>query len=494
MFIFIKKQERANQIARWLRKHSGVQLSKALEITAKMHGYEGWNHFLLRWPDQNGSASRDPDVSRKQFLSVLTEHGVKNPEVIIDLVEPLPGPEEHPKIVITAEDIAKEQAKLDPRTKSAVERLEMRYAEGDLVSVIIEATKITRTNGRHQLPRFFEICRECQRSSPEAALFASNLYVSGVLPDPDGSIAVDLLQYGLTSSDETISNSAHYGLGIAMRKTDVMAAKRHMEAASVAGLSVARFAIACSTESGEHGYRKNPEKALKLYIEAYQIDGHRRAKYEVARILLTEGRVISGFEPERMLQELSQEGMKDALVLLRWTVSKRHLQSMDLRLPSKVVPESGDRPKRVREALQAHFSIPTAICEAITASLYGYARWSALMADASNKSVSPGLQDEDCDVESVKSRHEIQAEMLASYIGMDKFVADICIKLLQPTGRSVRPSLKTLDTEIQRVVLKERLGEDYEAARRMAEMMSFLGDTDTVMKMVYGSVSKPSGF
>jgi TPR repeat protein len=488
MLIHIPSLDRAKQIAGWLRKHSGVARQKSLNIVADMHGYEGWDHLLARWMELDNGASKSTDTRHQQFVASMKRHEISNTSVIMDLIDPVDEESENTiRISISRDDIAKEAAKYDPRVKAAEARLEFYHTSGDPTGLVMAATQLLQTVGKHQTSRFFELLTLNQGKTPEAALFATSLYLAGYMQDTDGSIVTNLFETALRSENPDISTNAHYGLGVHLRKIDLKRAMRHMQIAVDADCAPAKFAMALCLETGAFGYDEDPERAIQLYIECHENHGHELAKLSIAKAIVFGNRNELPYDAEELLSELAGSGQKEAEVILKWIKTRRRHATLDIRLPSTVTPNGGNRPKMVRDALKAQFGLPETLLEAVTATFYGYETWKALLGASSNKKTTKGPHDEDCDTGELAERKKFQAYILTEYFGLGDMPAEVALDLLQPTARTGKPSLKDLERGIERRKLMPRLGGDYDAIRKMAEMLG-IGDPDDIMSLIYGAV------
>jgi hypothetical protein len=489
MFIHIPNLNRADSLARLLRKHTDLSLSKAAELVAEMHGYENRSHFQARWSELNRNASTSAPDRRSQFLKVLKAHPIANVETIIDLIAPLETEEPPPSIVLTQEDFQKEYAKLDPRTKEATMTLEALYKQGDHYRVIVEALKILKTVGIHQQPRFFALIESCQRSTPEIALFASGIYTTKGVADPGYSTAIDLLEYALTSSLPDIVLNAHYGLGVALRERDQSLAKQHMLIAARGGIAVAEFAVALGHQTGSHGFDENVELAVKMYIDLHKAHKHPLAALFLAKAILFQEQTQTKYDPRSLLEGLATAGNAEARILLNWMRVTEHRKNRNSKVPNRLTPPTNSRPKLVREALIAQFKLEQNLAEAITSALYGHDSWNSLMI-AINKKTDQAPEDEACSESEVLTRRNFQALVLADYIGLDEPTAKLGIELLQPTGTLLRPSLKPLEQLIRRNSLQDRLGPDFNSVRNIATMLSGGKDPEQLMSWIYRSAPK----
>ncbi len=453
-----------------------------------MYGYEGWDHLLTRWKELNDGASKSSEARREQFMVAMTKQGVSNANTIMALIDPPDeAGEDAVSISISRDDIAREAAKYDPRVKSAEARLEFYHQNGDPTMVVMTAGTLLQTLGKHQTARFFELLELNQNGTPEAALFATSLYLAGYMQDPDGSTITALFENALRSDMPDIRINANYGLGVHLRKIDVERAKKHMQIALDADSAAAKFAVALSLETGVFGYDQDPERAMKLYIDCYDNHGHEPAKLAIAKAIVFGKRDDLPYDAEKLLTELAGSGQKEADVILRWLKTCRRHAKLDIRLPSTVTPHGGNRPKMVRDALKAQFGLPEPLLEAVTATFYGYLGWRALLEAASDKKAIKGPDDEDCEADELLERNKFQTQLLMEYFGLDDMQAEVALELLQPTGRNGKPSLKNLEREVERRKLRPRLGDDYDAIRKMASMLG-LGDPDDLMSFVYGAV------
>lgn len=488
MFIHFRSLDRVKQIAGWLRKHAGIARQTALNIASEMHGYEAWEHLLVHWKDENATASTSLDDRVQQFRAVMTTRGVSEQETILALIDPpRSGDEEIQTISISRDDLARQAAKHDPRVKVAESRLELFHKGDDPTGLIVAASKVLHAAGRYQSTRFFELIKINQSRNPEAALFASNLYLAKFMDDPDGSILLGLLDKALESKFPEILANANYRLGVLLIDSDPGRAKRHMQYAVDANLDSAKFSMAIYLEAGVHGYEKDPEKAMAYYIDCHENHGHQLAKLAIAKAVVLGGRSDLPYNGEQLLAELAHNGQEEAASILRWVNVKRRLESMDVRLPIKVTPAGGNRPKMIRDALVDKFGIAERIAEDITASLYGYESWYALMKAATDKKTPKGPDDEDCTVIELRRRRESQEHLLVEYIGLEKIVAEVCVELLQPTARTARPTLKALEKAMRQRALMQRLGDDYAGMRDVAATLT-RGEPDALLCLIYGAL------
>jgi hypothetical protein len=489
MLIYIPNFNHADSLARLLRKHSDLTLSKAAELVAEMHGYENRSHFQARWAELNATASKSPVDRRLQFLKVLKTRPLENIDTIIDLIAPFQAEEPPLTIVVTQEDFQKEYAKLDPRTKEAVKILEDHYERGDHHKVIVDGLKILKTVGVHQQTRFFELIKICQRSSPEIALIASAIYNMRDVRDPGYSTAIDLLNYALTSSLPEMVLNAHYGLGVALRPSDQSAAKEHMLIAARGGLAVAEFAVALGHQTGLDGFPKNVELAVKMYIALYEAQRHPLAALYLANALLFQGQTQTSYDPRTLLEDLAKAGNAEANALLTWMRVTEHRKNRVSKAPEKLTPPTPSRPKLVRDALIAQFKLEQNLAEAITAALYGHDGWINLMI-AIKRKTDPATEDEACSETELINRRSFQAIVLRDYLGLDEAAAKLGIELLQPTGTLVPPSLKALEQLVRRNSLQDRLGSDFNSVRDIAKMLSGGKDPEKLMSWIYRSIPK----
>jgi hypothetical protein len=493
MYIFLESLNRANQIARWLRKHNGISLSQGLEIAAKMHGYDSWKLLNAHWSKLNPTASKDVNSRRKQFMKVMRENGIAEASTIMELIHPKANAEEFPTITISASEIQAQMKKYmsaTPRAEAIVQRLETLYTSGNQPAVIFEALEVLRREGKNQQPRFFELIKLCEMSSPEAALFISALYATGQLSDPDPNHAVGLLEFAKTSHVPEMVLNTQYGLGVALRDVDPKRAAENLKAAFDSDMPSAKFAVANLHETGKNAaFPKDLEKAIGYYVELIEVHKHHGSKMALAKALIVRGEPHSKYDPERLLSEAMSEGVPEAAVYLKFYRQKLHRDRMDSRLPYEIKPDGPNRPKMVRDAIIAAFGLDRILAEGVVASLYGYKTWNIMLGVSKNSSLPSGRPDEDCDdVEREKRRH-LQSTVLADYLALEPEEAEVCLSLLQPTGREIRPSLKDLKSALQQRALSRRLGDDFGPIRQMAARL-FPGDPEGAMSFVYGAADE----
>ena len=381
----------------------------------------------------------------------------------------------------------KKYMRADPRADASVKKLEALYASGNRPAVILEAMNVLQREGKNQNPRFFELIKLCEMSSPEAALFTSALYATRQLSDQDPNHAVTLLEFAKTSHMAEMVLNAQYGLGVALRDVDPNRAAENLQAAFDSGMPSAKFAVANLHETGKNeAFPKDLEKAIGYYVELLEVHRHHGSRMAVAKALIVRGEPHPKYDPERLLSEAMEEGVAEAAVYLKFYRQKLHRERMDSRLPYEIKPDGASRPKMVRDAVIAAFGLERTLAEGIVASLYGYKTWDVMLDVSKKPSLPVGIPDEDCDdVEREKRRH-LQSTVLADYLALEREEAEVCLSLLQPTGREIRPSLKGLKSALQRRALTKRLGDDFGMVRQMAASL-FPDDPEGAMSFVYGA-------
>jgi hypothetical protein len=441
MLIFIPGLDRAKAIAHIIKSYSGIQLSKSYEVVGQMYGYEGWNHLNRKF-EEGAIPPHNAEERRLQFVESMLGAGISqtNTSQIMSEIERTDG----------KGDADTRDAK--GRIQDVWDRLDKLGRQGKSAEFTLLAGELVGRLDKTQVAKVLDMVREHAPRSPEAAFNATRLYLSGVMNDTEEQSLEGLLLLATSSKDDHVRWSAHLGLALVLsQKSDSNGeVKRNLDIAVSGDLPEALFILARFHEHGVHGYRRDLKKALGLYIEMYEELDAEAAAIEIARLLITENELDPedyDYDPIELLTELAEDGSAEAIAMLVVLRSATKLNEQGFELRETITPDGGKRPKLVRDALKGAFGMRSAEAESLTAGLFGYTSWSRLNNAANDKRTVKGKFDEECSAPEFVKRQNLQRNLLCYRLSLDEYIAEIAIRLLKPTSRLGKPSLRRLEQE-----------------------------------------------
>ncbi|MBY3433505.1 sel1 repeat family protein [Rhizobium laguerreae] len=441
MLIFVPGLDRAKAIAHIIKSYSGVQLSKSYEIVGMAYGYEGWNHLNRKF-EEGAVPPHSAEERRQQFVESMLGAGISETDTSQIMSE------------IERTDRKGDADTRDAREhrQDAFDRLVKLAQEGKSAEFTELAGELIGRLDKTQTARVLDMVREHAPRSPEAALYATRLYLSGVMADTEKQSLEGLFSFATSSERDNVRLSAHLGLALVLsQKSDGNGeVKRNLDIAVNGDLPEALFTLARFHEYGVHGYRRDLKKALGLYIEMYEELDAEFAALEIARLLITKNELYPEdyeYDPIELLTGLADDGSSEAMEMLGAIRSATKLNEQGYELGETITPDGGKRPKLVRDALKGAFDLSTTHAESLTAGLFGYTSWSRLNNAANDKRTVKGKFDEECSAPEFVKRQNLQRNLLCYRLSLDEYIAEIAIRLLKPTSRLGKPSLRRLEQE-----------------------------------------------
>lgn len=208
----------------------------------------------------------------------------------------------------------------------------------------------------------------------------------------------------------------------------------------------AHVVLAKGYETGMYRNRVDLQRAFDLLDDAIDED-YGPAKLAMAEFIFTHGVYNSGYDPGVLLAEAAEDDVPGAVeLLMQLQVSaERAVKRRAKKLDNPVIPSNKARPMAIRSALLNEFHIDADAIETMIAAWHGFVSWSELMTYAASENAPEGVFDEDCGHDELEARRQTQAWIASQYIEAPDYVLELIVALLQPTSRSHKPSLRSLD-------------------------------------------------
>jgi len=289
---------------------------------------------------------------------------------------------------------------------------------------------------------------------PFAALTLGCFCLARAYRLPPGMTVKDLLERGVGSDNPFVKTHAFLSLGqYHLMQGEIDEALQKLEEARKRGSGDASLMLSDLYVSGDY-WGKNLAKA-RAYLEEAVRRKLPAAQTRMAALIL-EGVLDSPHDPFELLELAMLAGDPEAKVVYEhFAVMDNEDEDDDIfgdeyeAELEEIVPNDMKRPKQVRDALIREFGMPSALAEKTTAAFHGFDSWKLLTIAVNDKRVPRGIADEDCTAAAFNARRKIQSTILNDSGIHDEYVSETAIRLLKPTAKKGKPSLRRLETEIE---------------------------------------------
>ncbi|WP_210243609.1 hypothetical protein [Mesorhizobium sp. B2-4-3] len=230
------------------------------------------------------------------------------------------------------------------------------------------------------------------------------------------------------------------------------------------------------------GHPADPKPMIDALLDAHE-GADSFASVALARVMLTEIE-IDGFDPVALLCEAAEVDNPKAQAILEELEDEIDEDDRlhDI-LPHMVVPDGMKRPKLVRDALTRETGMPAAVAETMTARFHGFLDWGRLKNAAEDPRRPKGPFDEECGALVFDERREIQAEIAVVFGFADEGTAAVAVRLLSPTSRKGKPSLRRLGERLEGRMFPFGPKELSDRMEGFLSSMGFDGDMDALQTL-----------
>lgn len=299
-------------------------------------------------------------------------------------------------------------------------------------------------------------------------------------------------EMAIAGDDEKVRRMATFGLArhLLLEKSGAERGIKLMKMARRLGYPEAAAELGLFYEKGAFGLPVDLAKAVECYVEAVEGDSA-LGMYQLAQHMLSNTVKIRDYHPLELLQQSAALGYPEAVALVeQMTEAIEAMEETEARqdmLPYVIVPDGIDRIRLVRDAMVNEFSVDEDEAGSCTAALMGYPDWSTMAADASSETKARGKFDEDCTAAEFNEREQLQTEIFAGRTGADHAAALTAIKLLRPSSRTVKPSLRRFDRIMEGSITKAFSPEINEMVTNVLENMGMPkgGDPDQRLRTMW---------
>jgi len=324
------------------------------------------------------------------------------------------------------------------------------------------ATHALRTGSPGQIQLAFDLLKEAANHSPAARLNMAIAMISGDGIPPDVEGAVRLLEPLCDNEQKSIAAAANATLGdwVATlgRSADHRRAMMFWHRAMELGNAHSAFNAGLAYQQGRPGVPIDLHQAAKMYRIAADL-GHVYGMTNLGVLLqnISADEAVAWFEKAAALGDEKAavyltmiDRMAADDILRRRDVDEDQAESCPV---ERVTPWDTKRPQLVADALVEASIFDRGPAETMTAMLYGFNSWSALMQAAQQ---GPGdLPDEAVSAEIQERRFAGQVFVLAEATEMPHHEAELLIEMLAPTASETKPSLKGFQDRLDDVETTE---------------------------------------
>jgi hypothetical protein len=205
--------------------------------------------------------------------------------------------------------------------------------------------------------------------------------------------------------------------------------------------------------SGVNGLRDNEillaaHSALLLNIAELE----KRSIFDVLFDMTVEGPADIAEKADDLSRLTNDPDLRDAFVnvsdrFISLAARMRHRNEIEADgLPSPVIPESLAKPCQIFHAICTKLKLPPDTAEELAADLFGFDSWIDLEAASEDRNLEKGPFDEDIDATELKTRRELQVDILST-LDISRSRAEAIWRHLRPTSRVVAPSLGGLEPD-----------------------------------------------
>ncbi|NTF16863.1 hypothetical protein G6L37_00290 [Agrobacterium rubi] len=343
-------------------------------------------------------------------------------------------------------------------SRKECDKLEAMEREGQGREAFVLAMSLLSRDGSDETGRIFAIIERAAERHADAALTAAMSYRIFDREETRPGAISTYYEMAIAGDDEKIRRMATFGFarhlldagenGRGIRLMKMARRLGHAEAAAEMGSFY---------EKGSFGVAVDLQECVKCYVEAVEGDSG-RGLFLLSQFMLSNTVKVRDYHPLDLLQRSAAHGYPEAVALVAQmadvieTVMETD-PDPDM-LSYVVVPDGTERIRLVREAMMNEFSVAEEEAGVVTALLHGYPDWQTLNSDALNADKPKGKFDEDCSAAEFNERERMQTEIFQSRTGCSKEAALTAIKLLRPTSRSAKPSLRRFDKIMEGIITR----------------------------------------
>lgn len=347
--------------------------------------------------------------------------------------------------------------------KYECERIERLLHDGRLDEALMAAMTVMSRDGGDDTGRIYAVVEQIAEKLPEAALAAAMTFSMFDRKETKPGSITTFYEMAIAGDDDKMRALAAYGYGrhLISEGQSERRGIRLIRIARNAGVADAAAELGRIIEEGLYGEKVDLDECLKCYVEATE-GGSGTGMFLLAKFMLAHTKRVGDYHPMKLIEDAAELGHPEAVILHAQMVEmfeEKEAEGREEMLPYVVVPDGLERIKLVRSALQNEFSVSEDEAGDIAAALHGYPDWSMMATAADDPNVRKGRFDEECEAAEFNERERLLAEVFAARTGTTQEVAAASIKLLRPTSRTVRPSLRRLDKIMDNHLFKGMSGE-----------------------------------
>lgn len=343
--------------------------------------------------------------------------------------------------------------------KYECERIEALMRDGQVEKAFTAAMIVVTRDRGDPTGRVFSIIEQSAEKLPEAALAAAMTYKMFNRPEVRPGAISTFFEMAIAGDNDTIRNLSTLGYGRHLLASEDTARRgvRLIRMARKSGLADASAELGEILENGLYGEKIDLDECLKCYVEATE-GGSGTGMFQLAQFMLSHTKAVGEYHPLTLMHEAAKlehpQAMQFVKHLSKFVDSIEEGEVRDDILPYVVVPDGVERVTLVRDALKNEFDIGVEEAGRMTASLHGYPEWEMMIAAATVEGCVKGKFDEECTAAEFNDREKLQIEIFSARTATKADVAGASIRLLRPTSRFIKPSLRRLDKVVDGHIFK----------------------------------------
>ncbi|MNU36374.1 hypothetical protein D3C71_249890 [compost metagenome] len=376
-------------------------------------------------------------------------------------------------------------------SRSECEALEAMERAGRRREAFVFAMSLIERDEGDDTGRVFSAIERAAEHFADAALTAAMSHkIFNRAESRPGAVAT-FFEMAIAGDDDKVRRMATFGLSRhLLEKGDAERGIKLMKMARRLGYPEASAELGLFHEKGAFGLPVDTDKAVECYVEA--VEGESAlAMYQLAQHMLSNTVKVRDYHPLELLQRSASLGYPEAVALVGQMAEAiealEEAEAVEDMLPYVVVPDGLDRIRLVRDAMVHEFSVGEDEAGSCTAALMGYPGWDAMAADATSEAKAKGKFDEDCTAAEFNERERLQTEIFSGRTGASQSAALTAIKLLRPSSRTVKPSLRRFDRIMDGSITKAFTPEINEMVTNVLEQMGMPkgGDPDQALRTLW---------
>lgn len=376
-------------------------------------------------------------------------------------------------------------------SRSECEALEAMERAGRRREAFVFAMSLIERDEGDSTGRVFAAIERAAEHFADAALTAAMSHKIFDRAESRPGAVSTFFEMAIAGDDEKVRRMATFGLSRhLLEKGDAERGIKLMKMARRLGYPEAAAELGLFHEKGAFGLPVDTDKAVECYVEA--VEGESAlAMYQLAQHMLSNTVKIRDYHPLELLQRSAFLGHPEAVALVGQMAEAiealEEAEAVQDMLPYVVVPDGLDRIRLVRDSMVHEFSVGEEEAGSCTAALMGYPTWETMAADATSEAKPKGKFDEDCTAAEFNERERLQTDIFAGRTGASQSAAVTAIKLLRPSSRTVKPSLRRFDRIMDGNITKAFTPEINEMVTNVLEQMGMPkgGDPDQALRTLW---------